>query len=165
MNKSDIALWISVVSEMSALASVWYTRRIAINDSERMKRKPLVFEINSAPSKEYDGWHSVHMTIRNFEPVAAGLVRLRLKKRGKLLPSKARWGSDLNPNPWDPVLETLPGHKAKDYLDLSFSIEAQGHGSSLPGSVSSEHLHFYCDREVVTSDFAFEWEWADGAKH
>ena len=63
MDKSDVALLLSAVSAVTAVGSLIYARRIALNDSARMKRKQLVFETSSTPCKEYPDWHSVTVII------------------------------------------------------------------------------------------------------
>ena len=164
MDKSDIALIISGLSALLALLSVIYSRKIALNDAQRMKRKPLVLEISSSPCKKYDGWHSVLATVRNFEPVAARLAKLRLRKRRnlKLLPQHASFGDGPEYNRG--TVNVLPENAVERFIELGRSIEAQGHVSSLPGSGPVKYVWFYSNGHVTASDFILDWEWVDGTE-
>lgn len=164
MDKSDIAFVIAAFSALFSAFSVIYARRMAINDAERMKRKSLVFEIQASPCGDYDGWYSVMATIRNFEPVAARLIKVGLKKRRKLklLPQSAAFGDG---PAYDPgKVEALPEDEAKHSIDLGYRIDALGHTSSVPGSGPIQYLWFYANGPVSASDFDLDWEWSDGTK-
>jgi len=166
MDKSDIALIISVISAVFAFLSVKYTRKLALNDAMRMKRKPLVLEIASSPSKDYVGWHSALATVRNFEPVAARITNLRLRnekrKSLKLLGQHAAFGNGPAYNPG--TVDILPEDEADTIIKLGISIDPEGHVSSATGSASVKYIHFYSNAQVTASDLVLDWEWSDGTK-
>lgn len=164
MDKSDVALLLSAVSAVTAVGSLIYARRIALNDSARMKRKQLVFETSSTPCKEYPDWHSVTVIIRNFEPVSATVLRVKSKRHGAWWSARARLLSndyryemtESGPNPWSAQVERLPDHLAKHDLEMNRWVPETGVDN---GVVS---VSFFATKKVISSDLLLYWEWNDG---
>ena len=163
MDKADIALLISGASVVCAGLSAFYARRMAKNDSERMKRKRLVFEVTVHPSRDYPGWSDVRVTVRNLEPVSATLNEVSVKRRGvKLLPYEAGFDSTV---PYSPEkVDRLPLESASERFTVRSRIGPVDSRSDLPGQMPVVYLNFFAKGDAQPKDLVFDWEWSDGAE-
>ncbi len=163
MDKSDVALWASVISAAFSAFSVVYARKMAKNDSERMKRKRLVFEVQINAAKNYAGWSQASVVARNLEPVAATINAVRSRKaKIKLLPSEAGKGGTV---PWDyTTRESLPAEDAKQLIAVTRFVDPV---DTLPSVIRNGpvcYFTFFILGNASPKDFEFIWEWADGEK-
>lgn len=172
MDKASIALVISAAALAIAGLSAIYTRRLAKNDTARMKRKIPIFEISIAESATPDGWRSVRIVSRNLEQVAVNITGAKSRSRKVLL---ASW-SDLNDGRQDSLLAPKPRTGFAGSLNIAIAATLHPHGTKPPPPGSGPQARFafsaadtatlslYAKGISKPSDIAVEWFWADGQK-
>lgn len=70
ITEGRVAIGISLVT---AVFTGVYTRRLAINDTNKMKRKEPVLEALLADSENFEGWKECRVTVRNLEAVSVDI--------------------------------------------------------------------------------------------
>lgn len=160
MDKADLALIISILSAVGATGSAIFTWRLAQNDSKRMMRKPLVFEVSLRPVDEQPDWQGVYIVVRNLEPVAAEIKGVYTRRRGVLLLSSE---DAYDRQAFPPAFRSpLPVEKARQGVALRASVGPQGSQSEYsPGTV---YRTVYLRGAAKPSDIKVDWVWADGLK-
>lgn len=166
LTEARLAIIVSVTSAAFTGGSLWYTRRLALNDTARMKRKPPAFEVRTYPVREKPDWMSVDIVARNFEPVAVNITGYRHKGRQVLLvhPDQIMRDSGLGMEPCVDGLRNEMGAPAISERAGIGAGGAQETRSTAPHAMRpTEHLTIYARGPFRRDRFTVEWEWADGA--
>lgn len=86
LTDSPVAIIVSLMSAAFTGGTLFYTRRLAKNDTAKMKRSTLVSELSpylSTPTRP--GWEDYQLVVRNLEPVGAVVHSIRSKRRGSCI--------------------------------------------------------------------------------
>ncbi|NUB43849.1 hypothetical protein GEU84_005600 [Fertoebacter nigrum] len=151
-----------------AVGSVLYARRMAKNDTERMRRKALVFELErSGVNEEAPEWISYYLIVRNLEPIGAKVLTIAAKpKAGRVLSNLDAYGDH-------PGYDAATGRNhLKNPLpdlrrtDLNYRVGPSGSSRSASGASPGDtvYIPFMAKNVMKIGDLSFEWEWADGQK-
>jgi len=168
MDKGDIAIMIALAG---AGFSAWQaysghvSARIAKNST---KRKHPAFEIIGREGADFEGWTTVNITARNFEPVSVNVLGLRYRKSGVLLlPDDARWSGD-GPEYALKQVETLPKLDALKEIDLKKTVGPSGdqavRNPSSFAPKATEYLRAFACGPFDPNYLEVHWRWADGSK-
>lgn len=165
LSEARVAIIISLLSAAFTGGTLWYTRRLAKNDTERMRRKPLVVEL--LPSRQADptrhGWGDHLLIVRNLEPVGAVIRSIRSRPRKSCVIYVDRHLVMPTTPSLDWVLpEELPETRSEK-VDLTIRpVGAVQSASGTPGDTL--HLRLMAKGVSRPSDVFLDWEWADGKK-
>ena len=163
MEKGDIAILIALAS---AGFSAWQaysghvSTQIAINSS---KRKHPAFEIVGHQFIDFDGWTTIEITARNFEPVSVNIVGISYRKSGTLLlPDEARWSRSGPAYAPDQVKE-LPRSDALQKIVINRTIGPSGEQASSNPKATIFLRAFACGA-FDPKHLIVDWRWADGSE-
>jgi len=155
MDKSDLALILGALSLVTSIMSAAYSRKLARNDTERMKRKPLVVELSSHGIDAPKGWDAKLITIRNLEPVRANLLEIHALPKTAQIASRQITADSL------PKLEIAPiGENRSMYI--GFPIGPVGENTARLGTANIAHLYVYTKNIESPTELKLIWQWADG---
>ena len=164
MDKADWALAIAALSALAAFWGALYARRLARNDTERMKRRPLVFEYEpTRTNATHPDWIDYLLVVRNLEPVGAIMTAIRCRtKTGAVLLKSDAYKTD-GGGETDDLLTAIP-----EYREITLQTRigprrtAVGHQPTQPGDtlylwIMTKNLRSKDDLQII-------WSWADGQK-
>lgn len=167
LTEARVALGIAILSAIFTGFSLRYTRRLAINDTNKMKRKELVVEIAlTGPSADLPGWEDANIVVRNLELVAAKNIAINVKKRGQRILTRNDAFDETGP-----AFALEPTIKAElpvlQRCSIMRSINPQGTPERPQGFSPSDtiYIRVFVQEVSKVSDFEVEWEWADGKPH
>lgn len=160
IEKADVALAIAVLSAVFTGWQAIYTRRLAKNDTERMKRRKLIIEKHFEPMPDQPEWHRLRLTCRNLEPIAARVLAIRAKgPRLALLDYEDAYeGNSFAPNLKNP----LPTELAKPRLDVTRDVSASTQAQSEWGGGPVQHIYCFTRGPALPEYLEVSWEWSDG---
>lgn len=153
-----------IISSASAFMTVFYTRRLARNDSERMKRKGLVFELHPGLiNQSAMGWADNVLVVRNLEPIGAIVESIRCRKKKASVHTRESATED-HGTPWSPEISPEAPPKAQREAPIGRRIAPAG--SPRRDSSPGDTLHIWLLTQGVESlkDLDVSWSWADGQK-
>lgn len=163
LENGDTALIVSIASAIFTFFSVVYARRLAVNDSERMKRKKIIYEVSCHHSPDFPGWFCVNITFRNLESVSAKIIAIKSKRFSSLKLSAVAFSNADGREPWAPPVPSPPSPlEAGNFLKVDLIVDAQGHLSNIPGSGPIQHFTCFANQNLKSSDLILVWEWGDG---
>ena len=144
LSEARLALFISAASATFTGLSLAFTRRLARNDSKRMKRRELVCEPRITRREPDDGKRYISIDIKNLEPYAATVTAVRIK-RGRALLVR-------DPTAYQTASADVPSRRQ------FFQVRIPGQNER------PVRIKLIADSEVVSRDIETEWEWLDGTK-
>lgn len=166
LTEARAALIISTVSAIFTGFSVRYARRMALNDSEKMRRKLPIVECSLRPSKDVPGWQTCNLVVRNLEPVTARLLRIRTRSKKSCLldPREAMAPKGAAPLP----LKYVQAPPEKHIVDGPWTVAPVGtrpSGGLLHiGPDDTAYITLLSKGVRSLKDLHLEWEWGDGHK-
>lgn len=167
VTESRVAIAISLASAAFTAGSLLYTRRLAINDSIRMRRKTPVFEVSADSLPEKPEWLRVHVVARNLEPVAVDITGYRHKGKAVVLVDPDRI---MAPTPFGigPDFGALTDELGGSAISVRRGIGAGGAQETRSASPHARgatvHLTVYAKGPFRRDLFTVDWQWADGAR-
>ncbi|RRH72009.1 hypothetical protein [Falsigemmobacter faecalis] len=176
MEKVDWALLISILSFCAATASAFYTRRMAVQDAQRMKRKSPILEVlSSNPLRrmigsplrgggyvDIEGYWETRVTIRNLEPTARLKINAIAARRGVLISDRPSLEDPDKPSYDRPLQFPLPSDAFRSKIRLGYSIEVFGTPHRQPSGGDAVYPLIYSKSKLAPSDLKLDWEWLDG---
>jgi len=165
VDKADLAIAISAASALFTGVGLLYTRKLAKNDTERMKRKTPALEIGWINSEsKIPGWEHPSFVVRNLEHVGLMVRGLRAKRGASVyLDHETRTG-EVGDFGERATAETLP-EKREALFPQPVKVEPLGTPQSQSGRVGDTlHLWLYTKGVRSSTDLELLWEWADGQK-
>uniref|UniRef100_UPI004047EDCA hypothetical protein n=3 Tax=Yoonia sp. TaxID=2212373 RepID=UPI004047EDCA len=167
MDEARVAIIISTLSASFTAGSLIYTRRLAINDTNKMKRKTPVFEIElGGLSDELPEWNIAQIIVRNLEPVAARLTAISVKRRRQAILSRDD-ALDVRSDPFGgPIYKSKENLPIQSKTELRYKIGPLGSKGSEYGSSPCDTIYVSVYVKGVTriADIKLDWQWADGRK-
>lgn len=159
IDKGDLAIVIAAISAAFAGSSVMYARRMAKNDSLRMKRKPIVWELGDPSRSNCGRWTLHYLIVRNFEPVGARITGAKAKPRRGilLLQQRAQNQRDEYGN-----ASGFDDTEAARQISFEHPIQPFGSVTSLQGRGPVQTIGLFTKGISKASDLELKWEWADG---
>lgn len=165
LTESRAAIAISLVAAAFTGMTLKYTRRLALNDTEKMRRTGLIVEfIFNENDASPPGWQSCDVVIRNLEPLGARVEALRVRrKNAEIVEHKDAFVSPKGGDPFArPVLiQELEG---KRELSLNFDLKPVGTQRSRWGTGDTCRIGLFSKGVEARADLELVWEWADGQK-
>lgn len=164
LTEARAAIFVSVLSAIFTGLTLRHTRRLALNDTARMKRKPLVFEKSiSDATNELSGWSYIQIAVRNLEPVGARITGVKVKhKHQRILTRADAYSEAQNPFGERTTLKAdLPELRQTDIVRHVGPCGAtQSQSGSSPGDTI--YLSVYVKGVDRLEDVEIVWQWADG---
>lgn len=161
LTEARAAIAIAVLSAVFSGAQTLYTRRLAKNDTAKMRRKHPALELQRQQD-DADGWKITVLMVRNFEPVGVRLLQIRSAKRGGRIIHQS--DTTIGDSPYNS--ERVSPYPEKTAIQLGYSIGPVGsirqHQGSTPGAAHT--IMTYTKHIETVRDLKLEWEWADGQK-
>lgn len=168
LTEARLAILVSLASAAFSGGQFIYTRRLAKNDTQKMKRKAPVLEARFAESEHHEGWQRCFVVVRNLEPVSVDLLEVAVRSKSMRILLEAEEFK---------TVEGTEGRKqarlATSELALKQSVKIDerlrpvgarsanllGQGS-LPAD--TESLSFLTQGVRSVRDLRLDWAWADG---
>lgn len=144
VDKADIAIAIAGISALFTGLGLLYTRRLAINDTRRMKRKGLAIEPWVARKRIDDGGRHVRISVRNLEPYSAHLTRIHVGRNS----SRFRLDPQRMPN--------AEGDNLGRERNISVRIP--------PGPTKEVAIYLLTAGDIDPRELRVDWHWVDGTK-
>jgi hypothetical protein len=164
LDKSDIALYVSVASAAFTGLSLIYTRILAKNDAARMRRKAPVFEARIPhPWRDGEDWLEWEITCRNLEPVSLLIKGARGRPRQSAILDRQEAYIERIGGFGDLVLidGPLPQDRESSFRYLVGPVGTQRSESGYsPGD--TVWLRLLTKGISAVSEIEFLWEWSDG---
>nr|WP_111299408.1 hypothetical protein [Paracoccus saliphilus] len=166
LTEARAAILISLASASFTGLTLVYTRRLAKNDTARMKRKEPIFEIEMSTSSDVpDGWTSLLVTARNLETVSFDLTAISTKRRNQFIIRTSDTYEGNSRNPWieHKRLEVIP--ERREVL-MGMRVAPAGTPRHPDGITPSAVEHTWLLTKGVNGrgDLVFHWLWSDGKK-
>lgn len=159
IEKGDVAILIAALSATFTGLSLLHSRKLAKNDSLRMKRKSVSWELHSAQSAGNEPWIGWYLVVRNVEPYSAKVTGARAKPRQGflLLATDAQSQEDVygNPSGFD---TTLAGRE----IIISRQVHPTGTATGMPGVSPVQTIRLFTQGISSVKDIDLKWEWSDG---
>lgn len=166
LTEARVAIIISILSATFTGLALPYTRRLALNDTARMKRKPLVFEkVIRDEASELPGWSRLEITARNLEPVAANIIAIKVKRRRQMILSYDD-AFEEEGNIWGERTTVKKELPALTRCVIPRVVNPLGTAQHPRGFTPSDtaYLSAFVKGVDRVSDIEVEWRWADGKK-
>lgn len=144
MDNGTLALFISFTSALFTGGGLIYTRRLAVNDTKKMKRKHPAIEPHFSVRPGHEGWTFIKLNIRNLEPYEIRLTGIFGR------PADATFYLDPQTNQ----------HSTKESAARSRAINVR----ILPQGSAMTSIRLYAKGIQKARDLRIDWEWIDGAK-